>query len=110
MREHVKLFSAERDRIAYWYAIGVSIREIARRLLRSPSSVSTEIKRNRVDGIYHSIRAQRAAEARNLNSHKKYLLNIKDGLRIYVVEKLESRPIAGPAARHGADGARRTAP
>ena len=63
MRTHRKLTSHERDKIAYWYAVGERIREIARRLGRSPSSISDEIKRNKIGGRYHSIRAHQASEA-----------------------------------------------
>src|SRR5512147_963288 len=73
MRAHHKLTSQERDKIAYGYAVGESLREMARRLGRSPSSIFEEIKRNTVDGRYHSIRAHQASEARRQNSHKKYV-------------------------------------
>jgi len=89
MKTHQKLTSQERDKIAYWHAIGESIREIARKLGRSPSSISEEIKRNKVEGIYHSIRAHKASEARKRNCHKKYLLNTRPALKSYVIEKLE---------------------
>lgn len=36
----------ERDKIAFWIGNKLSLREIARRLDRSPSSISDEIKRN----------------------------------------------------------------
>jgi transposase, IS30 family len=89
MKTHQKLTSQERDKIAYWYAIGESIREVARRLGRSPSSISDELKRNKVDGIYHSIRAHKATEARKQNAHKKYLLKTRPPLKSYVLEKLD---------------------
>ncbi len=88
MKTHQKLTSEERDKIAYWHAIGDGIREIARRLERSPSSISDELKRNKMDGIYHSIHAHKATEARKLNSHKKYLLKTRPVLKSYVLEKL----------------------
>ena len=89
MRPHHKLTSFERDKIAYWHAIGEPIREIARRLGRSPSSISEEIKRNKVDGIYHSIHAHKATAARKVHSHKKYLLKIRPALKAYVLAKLD---------------------
>jgi IS30 family transposase len=57
---------AEREEIALGRAAGLSIREIARRLGRSPSTVSREIARNcRVrDGRYRGNVAQRKAEQR----------------------------------------------
>src|SRR5512132_3007715 len=88
MRTHRKLTSHERDKIAYWYAVGERIREIARRLGRSPSSISDEIKRNKIGGRYHSIRAHQASQARKHNSHKKYVLKTRPTLQSYVVGKL----------------------
>src|SRR5438874_2233579 len=89
MKTHHKLSPRERDQIAYWRAIGVPIREIARRLSRSPSSISDEVKRNRIDGIYHSIHAHKAFQARKRNCHKKYLLAINITLTSFVLDKLE---------------------
>jgi IS30 family transposase len=88
MKGHHKIVSEERDKIAWWYAIGISVREIARRLGRSPSSISSEVKRNRIDGIYHSIHAHRASEERKRNCHKKYLLKINPILKSYMLDKL----------------------
>jgi len=100
----------ERDKIAYWHAIGEGIREIARRLGRSPSSISDELKRNKVDGIYHSIYAHKATEARKLNSHKKYLLKTRPVLRSYVLEKLglgwSPEQIAGRSRKEIKEGRR----
>src|SRR6266487_622995 len=89
MVKHQKLCSQERDKIAYWFATGIRIREIARRLGRSPSSISEELKRNQVDGIYHSIHAHRASEARKLHSHKKYVFRMRPVLLAYTLEKLQ---------------------
>src|SRR5512132_899516 len=88
MRTHRKLTYHERDKIAYWYDVGERIREIARRLGRSPSSISDEIKRNKIGGRYHSIRAHQASEARKHNSHKKDVLKTRPTLQSYVVGKL----------------------
>jgi IS30 family transposase len=89
MKKHHKITASERDQIAWWLASGVPIREMARRLSRSPSSISEELKRNQVDGIYGSIKAHQAAEARKRNSHQKYLLRRRPGLRDFVLEKLK---------------------
>lgn len=97
MKHHHKLSSQERDKLAYWHAIGISIREIARRLGRSPSTICDELKRNTVEEvgrggeikkIYHSIRAEKAAQRRKRNSHSKYLLNTRPHLLDYVCGKL----------------------
>jgi transposase, IS30 family len=67
----------------------ITIREVARRLVRSPSSISEELKRNQVDGLYGSIKAHQAAEARKRNSHQKYLLCQHPTLLGFVLEKLK---------------------
>src|SRR5512147_2484634 len=110
MRAHHKLTSQERDKIAYGYAVGESLREMARRLGRSPSSIFEEIKRNTVNGRYHSIRAHQASEARRQNSHKKYRLKTRSTLQSYVVEKLElgwsPEQIAGKTRKEIREGVR----
>jgi DNA-binding CsgD family transcriptional regulator len=89
MKKHHKITASERDQIAWWLACGITIREMARRLGRSPSSISEELKRNKVDGVYGSIKAHQAAEARKRNSHQKYLLRRRPTLRDFVLEKLK---------------------
>jgi IS30 family transposase len=110
MKTHRKLTSEERDKIAYWHAIDVIMREIARRLARSPSSISDELKRNKLEGIYHSIHAQKATEARKLNSHKQYLLKTHPSLKTYVLEKLglgwSPEQIAGRLRKEIREGSR----
>jgi Helix-turn-helix domain len=105
MRTHRKLTSHERDKIAYWYAVGERIREIARRLGGSHSSISDEIKRNKIGGRYHSIGAHQASEARKHNSHKKYVLKTRPTLQSYV---LESCDLAGRPSRSREDCGKRS--
>jgi IS30 family transposase len=89
MKKHHKITASERDQIAWWLACGITIREMARRLGRSPSSISEELKRNKVDGVYGSIKAHQAAEARKRHSHQKYLLRRCPTLQGFVLEKLK---------------------
>src|ERR687896_624130 len=89
MNKHHKITALERDQIAWWLAGGITIREMARRLGRSPSSIAEELKRNQVDGVSGSIKAYQAAEARKRNSHQKYLLRHCQTLRGFVLEKLK---------------------
>jgi transposase, IS30 family len=89
MNKHNKITTPERDQIAWWLACGITIREMARRLGRSPSSISEELKRNQADGVYGSIKAHQAAEARKRNSHQKYLLRQRPTLQGFVLEKLK---------------------
>jgi IS30 family transposase len=87
MKKHHKITASERDQIAWWLACGITLREMARRLGRSPSSISQELKRNKVDGLYGSIKAHQAAEARKRDSHQKYLLPHRPVLRDFVVTR-----------------------
>lgn len=113
MNRRQKITSLERDKLAYWFAIGKSIREISRLLKRSPSSICEELKRNNVGGMYHSIRAQRCTEARSHRSHKKYLLKTTPLLKAYVLEKLSlgwsPEQIAGRLRREITAGLRSSA-
>jgi IS30 family transposase len=51
---HTKLTAQERDLIAVWKGGGLSLREIARRLHRSPSTIHDELKRNSFRGTYRT--------------------------------------------------------
>jgi IS30 family transposase len=110
MNKHHKITALERDQIAWWLACGITIREMARRLGRSPSSISEELKRNQVDGVYGSIKAHQAAEARKRDSHQKYLLRHRPALRDFVLEKLKlgwsPQQISGRLKKEIAEGVR----
>jgi len=85
---HTKLTDEDRDKLARWQAQNVSMREMARRLNRSVSSISDEFKKGgQVDGEYIAIRAQRLAEERKANSYRRHPLK-NDWLYAYVHEKL----------------------
>ena len=87
MKKRSKINATERDKIAVLLAAGNSVREIARQLDRSVSSVSEEVKRNRVEGKYTSIAAQKLSEKRNVSSRKTNPLKNKK-IYAYVCEKL----------------------
>lgn len=70
MTKKSKIKPEERDRIALLLASRVSMREIARILGRSASSISEEVKRNSIDGEYKSIKAQELSERRNIVSRR----------------------------------------
>src|SRR5918992_6314439 len=80
MNKHHKITALERDQIAWWLACGITIREMARRLGRSPSSIAEELKRNKTDGVCGSIKAHQAAKARKRHCQT---------LRGFVLEKLK---------------------
>lgn len=77
----------ERDKIAFWLGNKLSIREIARRLGRSPSSISDEIKRNSYHGVYTPIKAQTRSDFRKRIARRRHFLKDKETAN-YVIEKL----------------------
>ena len=92
IKHHTKLTPAERDLIAVYLGGGVKVREIARRLGRSPSTVSEEIGRNSFvqegKSYYVAIKAQSESDKRKNLSRKRHPL--KNSLTYaYVLGKLE---------------------
>lgn len=84
---HTKLGAEERDKIAVWIGGGITLREIARRLGRSVSTISEEVKRNTYQGNYVAIHAQTVTEERKKEARKRHPLKDADTYA-YVVEKL----------------------
>lgn len=87
---HHKHFTInERFCIAFYLNNSVSIRKIAVLLNKSPSSVSREIRRNSVDGIYLPIFAQKTATNRKTNkpTNNKFI----NSKLIYILNKLLSK-------------------
>ncbi len=77
----------ERDKIAFYLANKLSIRMIAKKLHRNPSSISDEIKRNSYHGIYSPIKAQSRADFRKRMARKRHFLKDKETAN-YVIKKL----------------------
>lgn len=86
---HHKLSSAERRLIALWLKEDLGVREMARRLRRSHSTVSRELVRNRFKGeTYEPLHAQALANKRKCKSWEaKQPLKNKD-VYAYVTDKL----------------------
>ena len=84
------LSPSERDLIAVFYAKGMILKEIGRRLMRHQSTISREIGRNGspVRGEYQSFQAQGRYEKRMKETHAKDRLK-NDRIRKYVIEKLK---------------------
>lgn len=82
-----KISAPERDQIAILLASGLSLRNIARELDRSVSSISDEIKRNSINGEYKSIAANSLSVRRNKQSRKTNPLKSAK-IFSYVFEKL----------------------
>jgi IS30 family transposase len=71
-QHHSKLTTQDRDNLARWQAQGISMREMARRLGRSVSTISDEFKKGgRVGGEYVAIRAQHLSEQRRARSYQR---------------------------------------
>ena len=100
---------AEREDIAIWHAQKAGVRQIARRLGRSPSTISRELRRNastrtwRLD--YRASTAQWHAE-RRARRPKMSKLAADERLREYVQDRLagvirapDGRPVPGPVIR-----------
>lgn len=115
---------AEREEIAILHDRDVGIREIARRLGRSPSTISRELRRNastrRNEAVYRASTAQWQAE-RRARRPKDAKLATDDRLREYVQDRLsglitrpDGEPVRGPdvafvGRRHGRRADRRWA-
>lgn len=84
-----KIQPEERDQISLLLAEKTSLRSIAKTLGRSVSSISEEVKRNSVNGVYSSISAQTLSEKRNIASRK--INPLKDHKTYsFVADKLRS--------------------
>lgn len=89
MRSYHRLSPSERDKLAVWKAEGLSSKECARRVKRSVSTISRELKRNSFKGKYYvAIHAQgKANEREAVKAHLKQPLKNPD-VYAYVTEKL----------------------
>lgn len=83
---YVHLNKKEREMIAYYYKKNLSIRKIALKIGRSPSTVSREIKRNSTKGYYPEKAAEMYKKRRKKCVRKRLYENEK--LVQYITEKL----------------------
>lgn len=89
----------ERTEIADLRHAGCSIREIAQRLERAPSTISRELRRNTDRGGYRPFEAQRQATARRARHHARRL-DTNQPLRALVTELLTQRWSPQQISRH----------
>lgn len=90
--QYRRLSSAEREEISRDLAQGERISVIARRLSRTPSTVSREVNHNSGKSGYRAFSAGRRAKARaSSRKHGKSRLSHENRLRRYIVEKLRKR-------------------
>lgn len=84
------LSDAERSEIAILLQRGCSLREIAKALGRSPNTVSYELKKNSVGGVYDPLKAkQKARVSRRSRRYQSRKIERSPELRAFVIEKLE---------------------
>ena len=90
MKKYKHLSYEERFTIEKLFEANVAIREIAGFLGRSPNTVSREIARNTVRGVYDARKAKHKAYARRWGAKRTCLKVAMDGfLNRFVMEKLE---------------------
>lgn len=91
-KKYHHLKDEERFVIEKLYGVGVLIRKIAEFLDRSPNTVSSEIKRNSVNGVYEADKAKHKAYAKRWRAKKQCLkVAINSFLCLFVEEKLEKK-------------------
>jgi len=89
-RKYKHISKAERLEIAILLGKSYGIREIAKVLKRSPGTISDEIERNSVDGIYDPKKAQYKAYSKRKHSKYQGMRVVQnDALRKYVKEKMK---------------------
>jgi len=86
MKKYKQLSFEERFTIEKLYGAHVVIREIARFLGRSPNTISREIKRNTVCGVYDAYKAKHKAYARRWGAKKQCLKVAMDSFLVQFVE------------------------
>jgi IS30 family transposase len=85
MKGYNHITDSERRRIENLISSGANIRKIARRLARSPSTISEEIKQNSVKGKYSASKANHKAKVRRKQSKVQCLKVARDAkLRNFV--------------------------
>lgn len=86
-----QLQAHDRDLIAVWKGAGLSNKEVARRLHRSPSTIGREVTRNRrPDGHYVAIRAQELRDHRQATAKRRHPLKNPD-IYAYTLVHLRDR-------------------
>ena len=65
VRSPRRLSCAEREEVSRGLLVGLSFRRIAKKLGRSPSTISREVKANGKRDVYRAFEAERTAEGRN---------------------------------------------
>ena len=89
MRKSKKLAPCERSEISILLTKGYGFRAMARAMARSPNTISAEVKRNSVKGVYDPKKAQ--AKARVKLKYRRFQwrkINQDGALRMYIIRGL----------------------
>jgi len=90
MKKYTRIGEEERNKIFILLNQGKGINEIARRLGRNKGAISREINKNHGRKVYRANRAQKRAEIKQQESHKKPILK-NHALRIEVERLIQLR-------------------
>lgn len=96
---------AERSRIEAMYAEDMSIRRIAKRLGRSPNTISYELRENEVSGEYDAKKAEFKAHQRRKNAKFQGMKivgdrELKKFVDVHLLDDLSPEAIAGRITKH----------
>lgn len=101
MNTYRRLRQDERETVSQGLAMGLKIRDIAKSLGRSPSSISREIARNGVTGsTYRAFHAQQRADDETQKHHRVRKIESNPPLSAIIFEKLTRRWSPEQIARH----------
>jgi transposase, IS30 family len=92
MKTYTHLIYEERFVIEKLFNAGRAIREIADFLRRSPNTISLEIKKNTVKGVYSAKKAQQKVSARRWRSKRQCLKVAMDSFLIVFIEERIQKP------------------
>lgn len=91
MKKHTKIKKVERHEIALLLGKGYGVSDIGRALKRSKGTISEEIKRNSVNGVYDPIKANHKSYInRKYSKYQGMKVNGNENLEKYIVEKILS--------------------
>lgn len=92
MKKYSHFTKQDRNEISILLKKGYSIRDIASVLKKNPSSVSREINRNKVKGIYDSLKAQHKARVKRKRAKFQWMkIREHSWIEDYVQDKLKSK-------------------
>ena len=91
VKKYIGLSDAERSEISILLKRDCSLREIAKALVRSPNTISYEVKHNNTNGSYQPLKAKAKSRAsRRSRRYQWRKIEHHSALRTFVIEKLQT--------------------